>query len=229
MNAEKLPAPTVPQLAMNGRGIQLQGLQDLLTMSRMILASGFAPAGFKTEVSVAVAVQYGLEVGLTPMSALQNICVINGRPCIYGDGGTALVRASGKLGQVRETFEGQGDETTAVCELERIDGGRVTKILGTFSIADAKRAKLWEKSGPWASFPKRMLMWRARTYAYRDGFADVLKGLTFREEAEDLEPREVQDLAPATLSFAPAGMDLPAHVEEARAEREVVQQEEVLF
>jgi hypothetical protein len=52
---------------------------------------------------------------------------------------------------------------------------------------------LWTnpKKKPWFEHPKRMLQWRARAYAMRDGFADCLMGLAVREEIEDLTPEPV--------------------------------------
>src|SRR5262249_49394 len=38
-------------------------------------------------------------------------------------------------------------------------------------------------------YPRRMLMMRARSWALRDGFADVLRGLSIREEVEDYDTR----------------------------------------
>ncbi len=43
---------------------------------------------------VLVAMQWGAEIGLAPMQALQNIAVINGKPSVYGDAAMALVQAS---------------------------------------------------------------------------------------------------------------------------------------
>ena len=50
---------------------------------------------------------------------------------------------------------------------------------------DAKRAGLWTKAGPWQTYPRRMLQMRARSFALRDAFPDVLKGLISVEEALD--------------------------------------------
>ena len=50
----------------------------------------------------------------------------------------------------------------------------------------AKKASLWTKPGPWQQYPDRMLQMRARGFALRDTFADVLRGLISREEAEDM-------------------------------------------
>lgn len=47
----------------------------------------------------------GMEVGYGPATALQIIMIINNKPCLYGDGASALVNASGKI-------EWQKKETT---------------------------------------------------------------------------------------------------------------------
>ena len=60
----------------------------------------------------------------------------------------------------------------------------------TFSLEDAKRAGLLDRargSSPWATYPDRMLIMRARGFALRDVFPDVLRGLITAEEAEDYQ------------------------------------------
>ena len=61
-------------------------------------------------------------------------------------------------------------------------------VVAKFSVEDAKRAGLWGKTGPWQAYPKRMMQMRARGFALRDAFADVLKGLMTVEEAWDNTP-----------------------------------------
>jgi len=55
----------------------------------------------------------------------------------------------------------------------------------TFTVGDAIRAGLWKKAGPWTQYPKRMLQMRARSFALRDAFPDVLRGLVATEELMD--------------------------------------------
>lgn len=173
-------------------GLQLQNLNEMFEFARMVAASNLAPKSLSRPEQIMVAIQHGLEVGLKPLQALNSIAVINGKPSIYGDAGTALVMASGLLERKDEEVRGEGDERTATCVLWR--KGIEQPFVGSFSVAQAKQAKLWGKAGPWQQYPERMLMWRARTYAYRDGFADCLCGLTFYEESRDIEPaREVKD------------------------------------
>lgn len=154
-------------------------------LAKAICVAGMAPRGLETPEKAMVAIMHGLEIGLTPMAALQRIAVVNGRPTIWGDGAIGLVRGSGLCEYVKEWIDGEGDSRKAVCEVKR----RAEKepVVKMFSVTDAKRAKLWNKQGPWQDYPERMLAMRARAFALRDTFADVLGGLHIKEETEDYE------------------------------------------
>lgn len=165
-------------------GLALQSFDDAFRFAKMVASSDFAPKDFKGKPeSCMLAIQHGSEVGLSPMQSLQSIAVINGRPTIWGDAALALVQASPVCEYVYETTEGDGDNMVATCQAKRRGYERPTTV--TFSVADAKRAGLHGKSGPWAQYPKRMLQLRARGFALRDAFPDVLKGLVTAEEAFD--------------------------------------------
>jgi hypothetical protein len=152
-------------------------------LAKAVCMAGMAPKGLDTPEKAMVAIMHGLEIGLTPMAALQRIAVVNGRPTIWGDGAIGLVRGSGLCEYVREYTEGEGDGLRAICEAKR--KGEREPIVRIFSVAEAKRAGLWGKQGPWQQYPSRMLAMRARAFCLRDGFADVLGGLYIKEEIED--------------------------------------------
>ena len=166
------------------RGLALQTMGEAMAFATMVAKSDFAPKDFKGKPeSCLLAIQHGSEVGLSPMQSLQSIACINGRPSVWGDAALALVMGSPVCEYVRERVEGEGDAMVATCEAKRrgYPDANVTK----FSVADAKKAGLWGKSGPWTQYPKRMLQLRARGFALRDAFPDVLKGLVTAEEAQD--------------------------------------------
>jgi hypothetical protein len=191
---EKTIAPRQPTVPVTGRGLQIQSMDDLWRFSKAVSASGLAPKGIQTPEAVFVAVQMGLEMGLPPMAALQNIAVINGRPSLWGDAQTAVVRATGELEVFAEWFENSKgklprnpteytDDVVAVCRVKR--AGMEAQEVG-FSVKDAKNAGLWGKEGPWKAFPFRMLKARARSFALRDQFGDALRGMLSAEEVQDL-------------------------------------------
>ena len=193
-------------------GLALATFDDAYRFAKMVSASEFAPKDFKGKPeSCLLAIQHGSEVGLSPMQSLQSIAVINGRPTIWGDAALALVQSSPVCEYVREYIEGDGDAMTAVCEAKR--RGYPAPTVSRFSMADAKRAGLAGKSGPWSQYPGRMLALRARGFALRNAFADALRGLITAEEAQDYptpeparEPVVVRPKFPTSES-RPAAVD----------------------
>ena len=158
-------------------------MDDAYRLAKAICQARMAPKGLDTPEACMIAIMHGLEIGLTPMIALQRIAIVNGRPTLWGDGAMALVRSSGLCEWVRETITGDGDNRIATCEVKR--RGEPDPVARIFSVADAKKAGLWGKSGPWQQYPERMLQMRARAFALRDVFADALGGMYLREEIDD--------------------------------------------
>jgi hypothetical protein len=165
-------------------GLALATFDDAWRFWQMVAKTDFAPKDFKGKPEACMlAGQHGAEVGLSPMQSLQSIAVINGRPTIWGDAALALVQSSPVCEYVSEYMQGEGDNLTAVCEAKRQGYPAPTTV--RFSVADAKKAGLWGKSGPWSQYPARMLALRARGFALRNAFADALRGLITAEEAQD--------------------------------------------
>jgi hypothetical protein len=165
---------------------------------------------------VFVAINMGSELGMEPFQAIQSIAVIEGKPCLYGDGLIGVVRASPKCMWIKETLSDDGK--TATCETQRRDDPQT--ISATYSMADAVQAGIDTKFN-WKKHPKRMLQMRARAYCLRDAYPDLLKGLGVVEEHQDhddtpppvtqydlpkatggeqLESRPANDAQPVTLS-----------------------------
>lgn len=164
--------------------IQIASFDQLMKFADIASRSGMVPAAYNGKPqAVLIAVQMGSELGLAPMQSLQNIAVINGRPSVWGDALLGLVKASVVCDDVVEAMEGEGDALTAICVAKR--KGK-SPVEARFSVEDAKNAGLWSKQGPWKQYPKRMLQMRARGFALRDAFPDVLRGLITAEEAADI-------------------------------------------
>lgn len=177
-------------------GVKLTSLEDAFRFATAVTQSGWAPKGMEKPESVLIALQHAAELGLPPMAGLQNIAVINGRPGIYGDAALAIVRASGLVESYKEEevgTRGKDDWGFRITTKRKDSSDPHTE---TFTVADAKTASLWGKAGPWTNYPKRMLKFRARGFALRDVYGDVLKGLRTVEELHDM-PSE-RNVTPTT-------------------------------
>lgn len=196
------PATTEPQQAdlsalSSTDWWQPSGIEDARQMCKWAAASEMVPKGYVGRpMDIFIAWSFAAPVGLSLLAALQSVAVINGKPSLYGDAIPAVVQRAG--GYFEETITGTGDSMTAVCKCYR--DGRVASTQ-EFSVADAKKAGLWGKKGPWGQYPKRMLQVRARAFAARDAFADKLSGFAVVEEVEDTPERNVT--AEATVRDTP--------------------------
>ena len=169
-------------------------IDEAVNLSKLLAQSSLVPTSYKNNVpDIFAAIAWGSEVNMKPMQALQGICVINGKPSIYGDAAIAMCLASGLLEDIEETIDDKLDGGTAICKVKR-KAMKTAKVF-TFSMKDASNANLLGR-GPWKSYPKRMLQMRARGFALRDMFSDVLRGMITVEEAEDYEAVATKDITP---------------------------------
>jgi hypothetical protein len=200
----------------NGEGGKLARLIQPTTfdgaclLAERLCTSDLIPKGFKPKLkpnmspeertlamqtasaNIVIAWEMGAEVGLSPMTALQSIAVIGGRPMLYGEAPLGVVLASGHLEWIKEDL----DEATktATCEMKRVKMDQT--VSRSFSMAEADAAKVYEYdaagSGRWIKLSERqtyqswwrdMIRYRARGRVVKALFADVMKGLDIREAA----------------------------------------------
>lgn len=231
------PAPKAALMAgARPRAIVPADIDQVWRIAGMVIKAELAPRELNTPEKATIAILHGLEIGLPPMMALQRITVINGRPAVWGDAVPGIALGTSQLEDWKEHFTGEGDHMVAVCIVKR--KGIKTPKEATFSVAEAKRADLWDdrakvkrksKSGgwyeadndsPWYRYPKRMLQMRARV-AFRDLFADAFSGLYIAEELigkDPAPPADLKDVTPARAAApatAASKSDLPPVVTKA--------------
>mgnify|MGYP000635613091 CR=1 FL=1 len=191
ISEEQKPKPKAI-IAAGERGVELRSMEEMYRFAVAVVNSNIYKDLPSPEVAL-IKIQAGAELGLTPIWSLTNIFVVNGKPTVYGDALLGIVLGHPMCEDVIETFA----DGVAKCEVIR--KGRAP-VVRTFSESDAKKAGLFGKSGPWTSFPNRMLAMRARTFACRDAFADALRGIACAEEQRDIpQPRMVREVTTAVL------------------------------
>ena len=200
-----------------------RSVEEAHRLAGLVIAAGLCPDSYRDKNSkqpnqemILAGIMKAMEVGLPPLTGLNSIAVINGRPCIWGDGATALAQNSGYIKDIKverttdkpiAQLADWPDEYGYRISIERSGHGGGTYV-GEFTVGDARRANLWlnHKRQPWILYPDRMLFNRARAFALRDGFADALSGLAIREEMEDIPqpaPEKVK------VDFLDDGLEAP--------------------
>lgn len=162
---------------------------DQMKMAEVMAKSGLLPKALDTKEKVFIALQWGVELGLTPMAAATNIAVINGKPTLSADIMHAIVRNNPEYAGAEWKKQ---DEQAAEVLVKRKNANMTETFRGYYDIEMAKRANLLSKEN-WRAYPARMLKHRALSFALRDAFPDVLAGLYSPDELSgDNQPAQNQ-------------------------------------
>src|SRR6202008_3501345 len=169
-------------------------------VATMLAKTNIVPNSYKGKPEdVFVAMAMGYKLGFPIEQSLQDIAVVNGRPCLWGDGllALALSHPEGQIIDEQPITDAKNNIIGYQCTVLRKGHSPHVK---KFTLQDATTAGLLKKGGVWSCYPSRMLQMRARSLALRDKFADALRGIRIAEiEQED-----------ATVIDAQAVIDVPA-------------------
>lgn len=177
------PKPAKAIVPFKGGALMPDSMDGIHRLAMGAWNAGVIPTA-KTEQQAFILLAAGFEAGLGFTATCKNVMLVNNKPSLWGDAALALVRRSPICCGVSETI----DKGVATCTCIRLlpDGAREA-IVRTFSQKDAEVAGLWGKAGPWKQYPNRMLAMRARAFALRDAFPDLLMGLGVVEEQDGFE------------------------------------------
>jgi hypothetical protein len=147
----------------------------------------------------------GADIGISATTALRAIHIIKGKPIMSSD---LLVALCVKRTDVCEYFICvESTEQHAIYETKR--RGVNTPVRNTFSIADARRARL-EVDNPqsnWGKYPKAMLRHRCAAELARQVYPDIVLGLYSEAEEDDLRGDETPP--PNTTTIEPIAEEEP--------------------
>ena len=180
-----------------------QRLGQFWRLAEGLVKSGLAPKGMNRPEQAMIAMQTGHELGLAPMTAVRSFAVVNGKPTLMGEPALGLLRVRKALKDgtdLTTEYGGEGDDYG--CTAQLWGNGQHEPFRYRFTVAMAKQANLWGRTGPWTDYPDRMLMWRAVGFLLKDHFSHILLGVPLEAEVLDIprvealrRPRRLLELA----------------------------------
>lgn len=170
-----------------------------------IAASDLLPKHYQQKpANVLVAMQWADALGMNPMTAMQQLYILDGKPTASAQLIASLVRRAGHQLRV------QGDSARAVCEIVRSDDPDFV-FRATWTLERAKNAGLTSKQ-VWKSYPEAMLKARAITEAARDACPEALLGVDSTAEELDVPVAVSASARVAPPAPAPAPAPKPPAV-----------------
>jgi hypothetical protein len=189
-----------------GSELQTYSVQDIQAMAQAVARSrlfGFAESELVTLMLLCQSQQ------LHPIKAVQRYSVIQGKPAMKSDAMLAdFQQIGGSVKWVSESGDCESAEAIFTHPVHCPEGQTVT-----FTLEDARRAKLIKPDSGWEKFPSAMLRARVVSAGIRMVAPGIVAGLYTPEEVADFAPIEARarviDAQPASNEEAGTADEAP--------------------
>jgi hypothetical protein len=161
------------------KGFEPESVQQAFELASVLSRSGLIPRALQGKPSdVLIILLTGRELGISSMQAIRGMHVIEGKVAMSADMMVALAVRS----EVCEYFRlVSNTDDEATYETKRKGAAPVTF---SFTKADAERAKLLTKAGPWITYRRAMFRARAASGLARAVYPDLMLGIYDSDSGE---------------------------------------------
>ena len=157
--------------------VSIPSAQNLRMLAQDFLNSGMFPAVRNVAGAITI-IQYGHELGIPPVSALQTMAIVNGKLCMEAKAMQAVFQQHGGNVKVLER-----SKVRARIELSKPG---MEAYVHEYTMDQAKTEKLSGKDN-WTKMPETMLYWRAVATGIRLYDPGAIFGLYSKEELADID------------------------------------------
>lgn len=184
------PAPVAPRSVYS----DVAALEAAQRIGNALCSSAMVPQHFRgpeNMANVLYAIEMAKNVGLSVISVMQGLYMVQGKPSWSSQAMIAMVNGCGRFSALRFDLKGEGTNlscrafATEKATGETLDGPEVT-----WAMAEAEG---WtRKSGSkWRTMPALMIRYRAAAFWARLYVPEMLMGFMTAEEAEDIQVARV--------------------------------------
>lgn len=177
-----------PQTAVGSVWTDSKEYNRIGQMAQMISKSNLVPQSYQGKPEDCfLALQFAVRLGMEPLTVMQNLYVVKGKPSWSGQFCMALIRANQAFSNVRLVYTGTKgtDNRGAYVTAIRVSDGSV--VDGTEVTIAMAKAEGWISNVKWKSMPEQMLGYRAAAFFARLHCPEALLGIQTAEEVEDVD------------------------------------------
>ena len=166
-----------------------QAFNNLFKIGNVLSKTQLVPDNYRNKPEdCTIAIDIANRSGMSPLSVMQNLYVVKGKPQWSGQACIAMIRASKEFEHVKPVMVGERGTDDWGCyfiAVDKSDGEVVTGTLVTIKMA--KDEGWYDKPGSkWKSMPEQMLQYRAAAFFARVHMPNTLMGFQVEGEVEDI-------------------------------------------
>ena len=171
-------------------------LEKAWKSAKFLASTDIVPSTFKKPENCLIALDIANRTGMQPLTVMQNLYIVQGKPSWSGQMCIALINNSKRFTPLEFQFIGEPntDSHGCIAYATRLDNGKLYHS-DAITIGMAKKEGWFNKGGSkWQSMPVQMMMYRAGAFFGRVHCPDVLMGLPLTDEMNDIEKPQKSDL-----------------------------------
>lgn len=178
----------------------IQSFENAQRMAKLLSMSDFAPERYRGKIAnCVVAIDIANRMGISPLTAMQNLYFVHGSPSWSGQACRALIEHYGKFTDIDLVYIGEQGKPSWGCYMQakrKTDGAVIKGATVTMEMAQKEG---WEgKSGSkWKTMPELMMAYRAATFFARMHCPSVMMGFQTKEELQDIGTVEEEHIPTA--------------------------------
>lgn len=165
-------------------------------VAKVFSGSSLVPKHFQGNVAdCLIAYQIARRLNEEPLTVMQNVYIVNGRPGWMTSYVIARANRAGVFkSRITWSTEGKGDGLSVTASTVLADSGEVVSVTCDMAMA---RGEQWIKNAKYQSMPEHMLRWRSAAMLIRLFAPEVMLGLPVVEELETMPP-PIKDVTPVS-------------------------------
>ncbi len=161
--------------------------------AKSLCESDLVPTNYKGQKGLSnclVALEMSKRMNLSPLTVMQNLNVIHGRPTWSSHFISSQILGCNRFKNFDYVVTGKDDTLAVQCQAIRLEDNKLVK--GTAVTMKMARQEGWTRKNPkYQSMPEIMLKARAATFFGRQYIPDLLLGVQTSEEIVDIQPIDV--------------------------------------
>ena len=161
--------------------------------AKSLCESDLVPTSYQGQKGLSnclVALEMSKRMNLSPLTVMQNLNVIHGKPSWSSHFISSQIIACGRFKNFDYIVTGKDDTLSVQCQAIRLEDNKLVK--GTAVSMKMAQKEGWTRKNPkYQSMPEIMLKARAATFFGRQYIPDLLLGVQTSEEVIDIQPIDV--------------------------------------